>query len=65
MLENIILWVIIAAAAIYCGRNAYRIMTGRAKGCGCACDPTDPTPQQNIPDLTKRDAEEDSNQVET
>lgn len=52
MLENIILWVIIAAAAIYCGRNVYRTMTGRSRG--CACDPTDPPPQQIIPDLTDK-----------
>ena len=54
MIENIILWVIIGAAAIYCGRNCYRIMTGKAKGCGCACDPTEPKPQQIIPDFTDK-----------
>ena len=54
MLENIILWVIIAVAAIYCGRNVYRTMTGKSRGCGCACDPTDPPPQQIIPDLTDK-----------
>lgn len=54
MLENIILWVIIAVAAIYCGRNVYRTMTGKSRGCGCACDPTESTPQQIIPDLTDK-----------
>lgn len=56
MLENIILWVIIAVAAIYCGRNVYRILTGKSKGCGsCSCDPTESEPQQILPDLTDKD----------
>jgi hypothetical protein len=54
MLENIILWVIIALAAIYCGRNVYRVMTGKSKGCCGDCDPTESKPQQSIPDFTDK-----------
>ena len=52
MLENIILWLIIVAAAIYCGRRTYRTLSGKSKGCGCECDPTESTPQQIIPDIS-------------
>jgi len=54
MLENIILWVIIGAAAIYCGQRAYRTLSGRSRGCGCACDPSESTPQEIIPDITDK-----------
>jgi hypothetical protein len=37
MLENIILWLIIGAAALYCGRTIYRTLSGKSKGCGCGC----------------------------
>jgi hypothetical protein len=59
MLENIILWLIIAAAAIYCGHRAYRTLSGKSRGCGCSCDPTEPTPQQIIPDITDQEDESD------
>ena len=52
MVENIILWLIIGAAAIYCGRMAYLTFSGRSKGCCGDCDPSQPAPQQIIPDLT-------------
>ena len=60
MLENIILWLIIGAAAIFSGRTAYRTLTGRSKGCGsCSdCDAA-PPPQQNIPDLTDKKSEDE------
>ena len=58
MLENIILWLIIGAAAIYCGRRVYQTLSGRSKGCGCACDPTESTPQQIIPDISDKKDEE-------
>ena len=57
MFENIILWLIIGAAAIYCGRKIYQTLSGRSKGCGCGCDPTEPTPQQIIPDITDKKKE--------
>ena len=56
MFENIILWLIIGAAAIFCGRTIYRTLSGKSKGCGCGCDcseeKTSPPPQQSFPDLT-------------
>ena len=58
MIENIILWLIIGAAAVYCGRTAYRTLSGRSKGCGCSCDPTEPTPQQVIPDISENKDQE-------
>ena len=63
MFENIILWLIIAIAAIYCGRTIYRTLSGKSKGCGCECDcsenQTSPPLQQNLPDLTpKKDKSE-------
>ena len=54
MIENIILWLIIGAAAVYCGRTAFLILSGRSKGCGCDCDPTEPSPQQIIPDISDK-----------
>lgn len=55
MLETIILWLIIAAAAIYSGRNIYRTLSGKTKGCGCGCDcgeeRTSPPLQQELPSL--------------
>ena len=64
MVENIILWLIIGAAAIFSGRTAYRTLTGRSKGCGScgscdACDPGAPPPQQTLPDLTGKKSEEE------
>jgi len=59
MIENIILWLIIGAAAIYCGRRAYQTLSGRSKGCCGDCDPSRPAPQQIIPDLTKKDQKRD------
>lgn len=53
MVENIILWLIIGAAAIYAGRNLYRIFSGKAKGCSCEGGCEVPPPQQIIPDLKK------------
>lgn len=53
MLENLLLWLIIAAAAFYCGRNIYRIFTGKSKGCTCEEGCEAPRPQQIIPDLKK------------
>jgi hypothetical protein len=57
MFENIILWLIIIAATIYCGRNIYRTLSGKSKGCGCGCDCSEektssPPLQQSFPDLT-------------
>ena len=60
MVENIILWLIIGAAAIYCGRRVYLTFSGRSKGCCGECDPGHPTPQQIIPDLSKRDEKDDN-----
>ncbi|MEN8134783.1 MAG: hypothetical protein ABFS18_04510 [Thermodesulfobacteriota bacterium] len=60
MLENIILWLIITIAAIYCGRTIYRTLTGKSKGCaGCNCDCSEeeispPPLQQSFPDLTEK-----------
>ena len=63
MLENLILWLIIGAAAIYAGRNIYvfwgditsrniyRILSGKTKGCSCEAGCEIPPPQQTIPDL--------------
>lgn len=51
MLENLILWVLIAGAALYAGRNIYRIFSGKAKGCTCEGGCQTPPPQQTIPDL--------------
>ncbi|NTV15565.1 MAG: FeoB-associated Cys-rich membrane protein [Desulfobulbaceae bacterium] len=53
MLENLVVWLIIGAAALYAGRNIYRIFSGKAKGCTCekGCEP--PSLQQDIPDLKK------------
>lgn len=53
MLENLILWLIIAAAVLYAGRSIYRVFSGKSKGCTCegGCEP--PPPQQTIPDLKK------------
>lgn len=64
MLENIILWLIIIAAAIFCIRTIYRTLSGKSKGCGCGCDcseeKTAPPPQKSFPDLTnKEDNSED------
>ncbi|MDF1577345.1 MAG: FeoB-associated Cys-rich membrane protein [Desulfurivibrionaceae bacterium] len=64
MLENIILWLIIAGAALYCGRTIYRTLSGRSRGCGCGCDcgeeRTSPPLQQKFPDLTgKKDKPRD------
>ena len=61
MLENIILWLIIGAAAIFSGRTAYRTLTGRSKGCGsCSdCDAAAPAPQQTLPDLTDKKSEDE------
>jgi len=51
MLENLILWLLIGGAAFYAGRNLYRILTGKTRGCTCekGCGP--PGLQQDIPDL--------------
>jgi|GEM_PF-1963664 len=58
MLENIILWLLIAAAAIYCGRTIYRTLSGKSKGCGCGCDcgeeKTSPPLQNSLPDMTAK-----------
>ena len=51
MLENLILWLIIGAAGIYAGRNIFRILTGKSKGCSCDKSCEIPPPQQTIPDL--------------
>lgn len=51
MLENLILWLIIGAAALYAGRNIFRILTGKSKGCSCETSCEIPPPQQIIPDL--------------
>jgi hypothetical protein len=53
MLENLILWLIIGVAAYFAGRNLYRILSGKSKGCTCekGCEP--PSLQQTIPDLKK------------
>ncbi len=51
MLENLILWLIIGAAVLYIGRNIYRILTGKNKGCSCEGGCEIPPPQQIIPDL--------------
>lgn len=53
MLENLVLWLIITAAALYTGRRIYRIFAGKSKGCVCegGCNP--PSLQQSIPDLKK------------
>jgi hypothetical protein len=61
MIENIILWLVIGAAAIFSGRTAYRTLTGRSKGCGSCndCDVSSPAPQQSIPDLTGKKSEEE------
>lgn len=53
MLENIILWLIIGAAAVFAGRNLYRIFSGKSKGCSCEGGCEIPPPQQTIPDLKK------------
>lgn len=53
MLENLILWLIIGAAAIFAGRNIYRIFSGKAKGCTCEGGCETPPPQQTLPDLKK------------
>lgn len=55
MWENIILWLIIAIAAIYCGRTMYRTLSGKSKGCGGGCNteqPDSPPLQQSFPDMT-------------
>lgn len=52
MLENLILWLIIAAAALYAGRNIYRVFSGKSKGCICE-DGCKTPPQQTIHDLKK------------
>lgn len=58
MFENIILWLIIGGAALYCGRTAYRTLSGKSKGCcgGCDCsaEKVSPPLQQSLPDLTKK-----------
>jgi len=53
MLENLILWLIIAAAALYVGRNLYRTFSGKSKCCTCEGSCDTPQPQQTIPDLKK------------
>ncbi|MCK4839063.1 MAG: FeoB-associated Cys-rich membrane protein [Desulfobulbaceae bacterium] len=66
MLENIILWLIITIAAIFCGRTIYRTLTGKSKGCGsCSCDcsetPTSSPPlQQSFPDLSGKKDKSDN-----
>ena len=54
MLEEILLWLIVVAAALYAARNFYRIFTGKSKGCSCdgGCDI--PPPQKTLPDLKKK-----------
>lgn len=58
MWENIILWLIIAIAAIYSGRTIYRTLSGKSKGCGSCgggCNPEQPASpplQQSFPDMT-------------
>jgi hypothetical protein len=59
MLENLILWVIIAAAALYAGRSLYRILSGKSKGCTCENSCEIPPPQQIIPDLKNKDTDRD------
>ena len=51
MLENLILWLIIGAAAVYVGRSLFRTFSGRTKGCGCGSGSDSSPPQQFIPDL--------------
>ncbi|NTV12570.1 MAG: FeoB-associated Cys-rich membrane protein [Desulfobulbaceae bacterium] len=53
MWENLLLWLIIAAAAFYVGRNLYRIFSGKVKGCTCEGGCEAPSPQQIIPDFKK------------
>lgn len=53
MLADLILWLIIIAAALYAGRNLYRTLTGKSKGCTCEGGCEAPPPQQTIPDLKK------------
>ena len=52
-METLILWLIIAAAALYAGRNIYRIFSGKTKGCSFEGGCEAPPPQQTIPDLKK------------
>jgi hypothetical protein len=58
MLENIILWLIVGGAGVFCGRTIYRTLSGRSKGCGCGCDcseeKTGPPRQRSFPDLTTK-----------
>ena len=53
MLENLILWLIIAVAALFAGRSIYRTFTGKSKGCTCEGGCETPPLQQTIPDLKK------------
>jgi hypothetical protein len=59
MLENLILWLIIGAAALYAGRNIYRILAGKSKSCSCENSCEIPPPQQIIPDLKAKAVDQD------
>lgn len=56
MLENILLWLIVGGAGIYCGRAIYRTLSGKSKGCCGSCDcsteQTAPPLQNSLPDMT-------------
>lgn len=58
MLENILLWLIVGGAGIYCGRTIFRTLSGKSRGCcgGCDCSSEETTPpiQDSIPDLTDK-----------
>ena len=58
MWENIIVWIFVFGAALYCGRAIYRLFSGKSSGCGCddsctGCD--DPSLQDTIPTLPESD----------
>lgn len=53
MWENLVLWLIIGAAALYAGRSIYRTFSGKSTGCTCEGGCESPSPQQTIPDLKK------------
>jgi len=57
MWQDIILWLIIGVAAFYVGRNIYRTLSGRSRGCGSCSD--SPPPQQTIPDIKKQSGKSD------
>ncbi|MEW6428616.1 MAG: FeoB-associated Cys-rich membrane protein [Thermodesulfobacteriota bacterium] len=37
-MEKILVWLIVAAAALYVGRRLLALFSGKAKGCGCDSD---------------------------